>query len=67
MRAVPGDDLKLTVDLDLQKYMAERIGAESASAVVMDVTNGDILAMASMSSFDPNDFTLGIRQEYLGH
>lgn len=60
---VQGNDLRLTVDLELQKYAAERISAESASAVVLDISNGDILALASMPAFDPNDFNVGIRRD----
>lgn len=63
MPATQGSDLRLTLDLDLQKYAAERISAESAAAIVMDVSNGDILALASMPAFDPNDFNFGIRQD----
>ncbi|MEM9139247.1 MAG: penicillin-binding protein 2 [Pseudomonadota bacterium] len=60
-----GADLHLTVDLGLQKYCNERLGDESASAVVMDVRNGDILAAASNPTFDPNPFVLGIsHREY---
>uniref|UniRef100_UPI003565ACC2 penicillin-binding protein 2 n=1 Tax=Phaeovulum sp. TaxID=2934796 RepID=UPI003565ACC2 len=57
---VPGDTLQLTLDYRLQNYVQTRLGTESASAVVMDVTNGDILAMASAPSFDPNLFVRGI-------
>lgn len=60
--ATPGRDLQLTLDLNLQKFAAERLSAEeSASAVLMDIHNGDILALASMPSFDPNAFNVGIR------
>ncbi len=57
---VPGDTLQLTLDYRLQNYVQTRLGTDSASAVVMDVTNGDILAMASAPSFDPNLFVRGI-------
>ena len=55
-----GADLHLTIDLDLQSYALERLGQESAAAVLMDVTNGDLLALASNPSFDPNLFVRGI-------
>ncbi len=55
-----GEDLHLTLDLDLQKYCHERLGDESAAAVVMDPRNGDLLAVASNPTFDPNPFVLGI-------
>jgi penicillin-binding protein 2 len=55
-----GGTVQLTIDSDLHEYAARRIGDQSCSVVVMDVTNGDILAMPSMPSFDPNNFSDGI-------
>ncbi|GGG81296.1 peptidoglycan glycosyltransferase [Salipiger pallidus] len=55
-----GDDLQLTLDSELQDYIKARLGHESASAVVMDVESGDILAIASSPSYDPNKFVRGI-------
>lgn len=55
-----GANVQLTIDHRLQKYALERLGDESASAVVMDVQNGDLLAIASAPSFDPNKFVRGI-------
>ena len=55
-----GDDLHLTLDLELQRYCLERLGDESAAAVLMDVRNGDLLAAASNPTYDPNPFVLGI-------
>ena len=55
-----GADIRLTVDAGLQNYTQARLGDESASAVVMDVNTGDILAIASAPSFDPNLFVRGI-------
>ncbi|MEM0988445.1 MAG: penicillin-binding protein 2 [Pseudomonadota bacterium] len=57
-----GEDLHLTVDLELQRYCLERLGEESAAVVVMDVNQGDLLAMASNPTYDPNPFVLGISQ-----
>ncbi len=57
---IPGANLQLTVDAMLQNFVQARIGNESASAVVIDTTNGDILAIASAPSFDPNKFVRGI-------
>jgi penicillin-binding protein 2 len=56
----PGKNLQLTVDTDLQRIALERISDESAAVVLMDVKNGDILALASAPSFDPNKFVTGI-------
>jgi len=56
-----GADIFLTLDVVLQKYAMERIAAHrSAAAVVMDVHHGDVLAMASTPSFDPNHFVEGL-------
>ena len=55
-----GGTIQLTIDTDLHQYAARRIGDQSAAVVVIDVTNGDILAMPSMPSFDPNNFSDGI-------
>ncbi len=56
----PGPDLQLTVDTDLQDYALARLGDESASVVVMDLEQGDLLAIASAPSYDPNKFVHGI-------
>jgi len=56
----PGRDISLTLDLDLQTFAAERIADESAAVVVMDVQTGDVLAIASTPSFDPNAFNSGL-------
>ena len=57
-----GGTVQLTIDADLHEYAARRIGDQSAAVVVLDVTNGDILAMPSMPSFNPNNFSDGISQ-----
>lgn len=57
---VPGANLQITVDSELQAYLQTRLGEESASAVVMDCKSGDILAIASSPAYDPNKFVRGI-------
>ena len=59
---VPGADLRLTIDADIQNFVQVRLGDESAAVVAMDVESGDILAIASAPSFDPNLFVRGISQ-----
>ncbi len=49
----PGADLKLTIDVDLQRYTMERLGAESAAAVMMDVHTGEVLVLASTPQLRP--------------
>lgn len=56
----PGAEVMLTLDMGLQEYIAKRLGEESASVVVMDVRNGDVLAMVSNPSYDSNDFNRGL-------
>jgi penicillin-binding protein 2 len=57
---VPGTDLHLTLDIGLQAYARERLADESAAAVVIDVTNGDLMALTSNPTYDPNLFVRGI-------
>ena len=58
--AVPGSDVQLTVDAGLQNYVEARLSGESAGAVVMDCVTGEVLALASAPTFDPNLFVRGI-------
>ena len=60
---IPGADLRLTVDADIQNFVQARLGTESAACVVMDVNNGDLIAAVSSPGFDPNLFVRGISQE----
>lgn len=58
-----GDSLVLTIDRGLQNYIHERLGEESAAAIVMDTISGDVVAAASTPSYDANSFTIGISRE----
>ena len=55
-----GANLKLTLDTNLQAYVRARLGTESASAVVLDCKTGEILAICSSPTYDPNKFVRGI-------
>ncbi len=57
---IAGDDLHLTVDMGLQLYALDRVKDESAAVVVMDIQNGDLVALASSPNFNPNSFVVGI-------
>jgi penicillin-binding protein 2 len=61
VEGTPGTDMQLTIDLALQSYTMQRMAGQSAAAAVIDVTNGDIVALASAPGFDPNSFVFGIR------
>ena len=57
----PGKRVVLTLDLSLQRYITERMAQyRRASAVAIDVRNGEILTMVSVPSFDPNGFNEGL-------
>lgn len=58
--AIPGKDVMLTLDADVQNRALEVFGDESGACVMMDVRNGDILCMTSAPSFDPNLFVGGV-------
>jgi len=60
--AIPGQDLKLTIDLDLQKAAELALGSRNGAIVAMDPRNGEILAMVSRPSFDPNAFAVRINR-----
>ncbi len=59
---VPGAEITLTIDSGLQQDVVATLGAESASAVVLDAQNGEVLAMATTPSFDPGLFNSGVSQ-----
>jgi len=54
--AVPGQDLRLTIDLDIQKAAERALEGKIGAIVAMDPHTGEILAMASRPTFDPNQF-----------
>lgn len=56
----PGADIQLTIDSKLQNYVQARLGEQSASAVVIDLETGDLVAIASTPTYDPNLFVNGI-------
>jgi penicillin-binding protein 2 len=58
--AVAGHDLKLTIDVDLQIAAEEAIGDKNGAIIAMDPHTGEILAMVSRPTFDPNDFAIRI-------
>ena len=58
--AVPGHNLKLTLDIDLQIAAEEAMGDKNGAMIAMDPHTGEILAMVSRPTFDPNDFAVRI-------
>lgn len=55
-----GNELILTIDHDVQAFALEQLAGKTGAVVVMDVRNGDVLAMASSPAFDPRVFEDGI-------
>ncbi|WP_353233395.1 penicillin-binding protein 2 [Diaphorobacter ruginosibacter] len=61
--ATPGDTVMLSVDIKLQKLVEDMFGDRRGALVAMDPRNGEILALVSKPTFDPNLFVEGIDQE----
>jgi penicillin-binding protein 2 len=59
---IPGKTLRLTIDERLQKVAIEAFGKFHGAMVAIDPNNGEVLAMVSVPSFDPNIFVQGITQ-----
>lgn len=58
-----GTDLRLTLDLDVQKTAEKALGKRRGAVVVLDAKTGAVLALASGPTFDPNLFTRRISQK----
>jgi penicillin-binding protein 2 len=58
--ATPGKDLKLTIDIDIQRAAELALGDANGAVVAMDPRNGEILALVSHPSYDPNAFAVRI-------
>jgi penicillin-binding protein 2 len=60
---VPGKDIVLTLDADIQQRAIEVFGQDSGSCVMMDIHTGEVLCMTSSPGFDPNLFVSGISSD----
>jgi penicillin-binding protein 2 len=61
--AIAGHTLMLSIDLDLQQVAEAALGEEAGAIVALDPRSGDVLAMVSHPTFDPNEFTGGIKPD----
>jgi penicillin-binding protein 2 len=61
--AVPGKPIRLTIDYDLQLVAEEALVGKKGAVVAMDPKTGEVLAMASQPSYDPNDFAIRISKD----
>jgi len=55
-----GEDITLTIDLELQKCVAEALGKKKGAVVALDPHTGELLALYSNPSFDPNRIVAGL-------
>ena len=62
--AVPGQDLRLTIDLDVQRAAEKAMDGKMGAIVAIDPHTGEILAMVSRPSFDPNQFSVRLTKSY---
>jgi penicillin-binding protein 2 len=61
--AKPGQDLKLTIDLDIQRAAELALGDANGAVIAMDPRSGEILALVSHPNFDPNEFAVRIKRD----
>src|SRR5437763_2084913 len=61
--AISGKQLKLTVDIDLQIAAEQALEGKNGAVVAMDPRTGEILAMVSGPTFDPNDFAVHVSRD----
>ena len=61
--AVPGKPIRLTIDYDLQLVAEESLVGKKGAVVALDPKTGEVLAMASQPSYDPNDFAVSISKD----
>ena len=61
--AVPGKPIRLTIDYDLQLVAEESLVGKKGAVVALDPKTGEVLAMASQPSYDPNDFAVRISKD----
>ena len=62
--AIPGKDLRLTIDLDIQMAAEKAMEGKNGALVAMDPHTGEILAMVSRPTFDPNQFSVRVTRNY---
>jgi penicillin-binding protein 2 len=61
--AVPGKQIQLTIDYDLQQVAEQSLGARPGAVVALDPRTGEVLAMVSRPTPDPNDFAVRIQAD----
>jgi penicillin-binding protein 2 len=62
-RSIPGKPLRLTIDMDIQRAAENAIGDRDGAVVALDPHTGEVLAMVSRPTFDPNQFAVRIGRD----
>ena len=60
IEAISGKPIQLTIDYDLQSVAETDLAGKAGALIAMDARNGEVLAMVSHPTFDPNDFSVRI-------
>jgi len=61
--AIPGKQIQLTIDYDLQQVAEQSLGTRPGAVVALDPRSGEVLAMVSRPTPDPNDFSVRVSNE----
>ena len=64
VKGTAGKNFKTTIDQEIQKFGSELLKNKSGSICVMDIYTGDVVAMISSPTFDPNKFVYGMSSDY---
>ncbi len=62
--AVPGKDLRLTIDLDIQMAAEKAMEGKTGAMIALDPHTGEVLALVSRPTFDPNQFSVRLTRTY---
>jgi len=63
IKEIQGKEIKITIDLEVQKYAQEILKGQAGSICVMDIYTGEVIVLASSPTYDPNKFTHGINKK----
>jgi penicillin-binding protein 2 len=61
--AIPGKPIQLTIDYDLQAVAEKELAGKKGAVVALNPQTGEVLAMASQPSYDPNDFAISVSKD----
>ena len=62
--AIPGKDLRLTIDLDIQMAAEKAMEGKTGAMIALDPHTGEVLALVSRPTFDPNQFSVHLTRSY---